>query len=339
MRLRAKAPLRVSFAGGGTDVSPFPETEGGVVLSATIARYVYGSLTPRADGTISIDSPDLGLSAEFAVGVGNEQHLHGSLDLVKGAIRRLGVMERQGYDLFLNSSAPPGSGLGSSSAVMVTLVGLLKDRYGLALDDYELAALAWQIERKDLNIRGGLQDHYAAAFGGFNFIEFHADHVVVNPLRISDPTMDELEHNLLLCFTGRTRASDHIIDDQTERVVRGEGEAVEGLRQQKVLAEQMKRELLLGRVDDFGALLGEAWEQKKRMSPRITTPYIDEAYAAARAAGALGGKVTGAGGGGYLLLYCAFERRHQVQEALQKLEMTVDEVAFSTRGLTTWRTK
>src|SRR5205085_8919098 len=129
----------------------------------------------------------------------------------------------------------------------------------------------------------------------FNFIEFHADHVVVNPLRISDPTMDELEHNLLLCFTGRTRASDHIIDDQTERVVRGEGEAVEGLRQQKVLAEQMKRELLLGRVDEFGALLGEAWEQKKRMSPRITTPYIDEAYAAARGAGALGGKVTGAG--------------------------------------------
>lgn len=335
MQLRAKAPLRVSFAGGGTDVPPYPAQEGGAVLSATLARYAYGSLRPRTDGQISVQSVDLGLSLEL--GAGQRVAFDGKLDLVKAAIHRFADNESDGFDLSLESSAPPGSGLGSSSTLVVTLVGLLRDRYGLALDDYDVAQLAWSVEREDLGIRGGLQDHYAAAFGGFNFIEFHGDHVVVNPLRIADDTLNELEHNLLLCYTGRTRASDGIIADQTARLVGREAETLAGLRAQKDLALDMKRALLRNRLDEFGELLGAAWEQKKRMSPRISTGYIEEAYAAARAHGAIGGKVTGAGGGGYLLFYCRFDCKHIVANALTAMGVEVSDVAFDTRGLTTWR--
>src|SRR3954453_14714163 len=237
MLFRAKAPLRVSFAGGGTDVAPFPEREGGLVLNATINRYAYGTLRPRRDESVHIESVDFGQTAKY--GFGEAVVFDGKLDLVKAAIRRLGGLEQEGaggFDLFLHSNAPPGSGLGSSSTVMVTLIGLLKEFHQLPLTDYEVAHLAYSVERMDLGIKGGLQDQYAATFGGFNFIELDGDRVVVNPLRIRPDVVLELEHNMLLAFTGTTRAGDHIIDDQTTRFERAEEEALAGLRQQKELA-------------------------------------------------------------------------------------------------------
>ncbi|MDT4894516.1 MAG: D-glycero-alpha-D-manno-heptose-7-phosphate kinase [Pseudonocardiales bacterium] len=334
MVIRAKAPLRISFAGGGTDVSPFPETEGGVVLSATIDRFAYGSLTPRDDRRITVESVDFGISLDLSVD--DELTFDGELDLVKAAIRRLGQTDSGGYDLVLRSSAPPGSGLGSSSTVMVALVALLQEYYGLPLTEYEIADTAFRIEREDLQIKGGLQDHYAATFGGFNFIEF-GDRVVVNPLRIRDSVVNELELSLMLCFTGVTRESSNIIVDQTARVESKQDSALEGLRAQKELAVQMKTALLRGELKNFGAMMGEAWTQKKKMSPYITTPRIDEAYASACAAGALGGKVTGAGGGGYILFYCDFARKHRVAEALEAMGATVSEFSFAREGVTTWQ--
>ena len=330
-QIRAKAPLRVSFAGGGTDVAPFPAQEGGVVMSATINRYAYGALAPRADEAICVESVDFGLSVEYEPD--DALRFDGRLDLVKAAIRKLG---RGGFDLFLHSSAPPGSGLGSSSTVVVALIGLLKDYHRLPLTDYEVAELAYTVEREELGIKGGLQDQYAASFGGFNYIEMHGDHVVVNPLRVPADVVHELEHNMLLCYTGRTRQSDRIIDDQTKRFTDHDERALEGLRMQKRLAGEMKDALLRRRVDDFGELLGAAWEFKKQMSPRISTDFIDEAYDAARREGALGGKVTGAGGGGYMLFYCPFQRKHRVAERLTQLGCAVDEFQFSGDGLTTW---
>jgi D-glycero-alpha-D-manno-heptose-7-phosphate kinase len=329
--IRAKAPLRVSFAGGGTDVPPFPEREGGLVLSATINRYAYGALAPRADGNIGVESVDFGMSVDYD----REDSLafDGKLDLVKGAIRKLG---RGGFDLFLHSSAPPGSGLGSSSSVMVALIGLLKEYHRLPLTDYEIAEMAFGVERQDLGIKGGLQDQYAATFGGFNFIELDGDRVIVNPLRIPHDTIHELEHGMLLCYTGRTRRSDRIIDDQTQRFVASEEVALAGLRKQKELAVEMKNALLRRRLNDFGELLGTAWEFKKKMSPRISTVFIDEAYDAAMRAGALGGKVTGAGGGGYMLFYCPFHLKHRVADALIGLGGEVTEFEFAPNGLTTW---
>jgi D-glycero-alpha-D-manno-heptose-7-phosphate kinase len=334
MLIRAKAPLRISFAGGGTDVPPFPAQEGGLVLNATINRYAYGTLSPRADHKVSIRSLDFGQSAQF--GLHEPFVFDGKLDLAKAAIRRFVGRESRGFDLLLHSNAPPGSGLGSSSAMMVALIGALTEFRNLPVTDYELAELAHSIEREELGIRGGRQDQYAAAFGGFNFIELTGDRVVVNPLRVAPDIMLELEHNLLLCYTGTTRQGDHIIEDQTARFEQGNEDAVAGLRSQKELAVEMKNALLSRQLNEFGSLLGTAWEHKQRLSPKIATPFILEAYERATKAGALGGKVTGAGGGGYMLFYCPFHLKHRVADELIGMGASVTEFGFAHEGLSTW---
>jgi D-glycero-alpha-D-manno-heptose-7-phosphate kinase len=182
-----------------------------------------------------------------------------------------------------------------------------------------------------------MQDQYAATFGGFNFIEFLRERVIVNPLRIDQDVINELEHNLLLCYTGTTRASDHIIDDQTQRYYQNNQDTLSGLRHQKQLAVEMKNALLRRRLNEFGALLHAAWEYKKKMSPKISNPRIDEMYEAARRNGALGGKITGAGGGGYMLFYCQFDKKHRVAEILSKMGGLITGFAFEPYGLQTWR--
>jgi len=335
MLIRAKAPLRISFAGGGTDVPPFPAREGGLVLNATINRYAYGTLRPRTDQAITIHSHDFGSSLELMPD--ETPVFDGKLDLAKAAIRRFTGDDQVGFDLILHSSAPPGSGLGSSSAMMVAMIGVLAEFRNVPVTDYELAELAHVVEREELGISGGRQDQYAATFGGFNFIELYGDHVVVNPLRIAPDIILELEHNLLLCFTGTTRQSDQIIEDQMGRYESGDVDATAGLMAQKDLAVEMKNALLQRRLGDFAELLHTAWEAKKRMSERISTSRIEELYTAARAAGALGGKITGAGGGGYLLLYCRHDRKHEVAARMRSLGATVDDFAFEAAGLRTWR--
>jgi D-glycero-alpha-D-manno-heptose-7-phosphate kinase len=331
--LRAKAPLRLSFAGGGTDVPPFPQVEGGSVLSATINRYAYGTLQPRSDDQICIRSLDFGMTVTYSL---EDQLVYdGKLDLVKAAIVHLGIVS--GFDLFLHSDAPPGSGLGASSAMMVALVGLLMQWQNQPLTSHEIAASAYHIERVELGIKGGLQDQYAATFGGFNFIEFLADEVIVHPVTISPDVQNELQYNLLLVFTGQIRLSAQIIEDQVERYEAGNSESVEALRELKRLSIEMRDCLIDDRLSRLGALLDEQWQQKKRMSPRISNAALDRIYAEARAAGATGGKVTGAGGGGYMLFYCPNESRHQVARRLTEMGCSVADFSFEPRGLQTWR--
>ncbi|HEC32213.1 MAG TPA: GHMP kinase [Deltaproteobacteria bacterium] len=335
MLIRAKAPLRISFAGGGTDVPPYPEKEGGCVLNATINKYAYGTLRPRKDGQIKIESLDFGISVNYDV---DEELIYdGKLDLVKAAIKKLEGQDSTGFDLFLHSDAPPGTGLGSSSTVIVVLVGLLKEFKNMPLTDYEIANLAYIIERKELGIKGGLQDQYTATFGGFNFIEFLKDRVIVNPLKISQDVINELEHNLLLCYTGRTRLSARIIEDQVSRYERREEETLQALRNLKEIAVEMKNALLRKKLNEFGELLHYAWENKKRMSDKISNPEIEKMYEEARKTGALGGKISGAGGGGYMLLYCKFEKKHKVAERLKEMGGTIVDFAFDPYGLQTWR--
>jgi D-glycero-alpha-D-manno-heptose-7-phosphate kinase len=305
-----------------------------MVLSATIDRYAYASLTPHNLGHVRIESLDYGMSMDLRTE--SEFGFNGNLDIVKAAIRRVWHEEDPGYSLLLSSAAPPGSGLGSSSAMVVALVSVLNDYYGIAMSDYEVARAASVIEREDLGIEGGLQDHYATTFGGFNFIEF-TDQVVVNPLRISNDTLAELEMSLMLCYTGTTRRSDGIITDQTQRLKDAESDTLDGLRTQKELAVAMKAALLRDQLEEFGWLLGQAWEAKKKLSPKITNEIIDEAYAAAIKSGAAGGKVTGAGGGGYILFYVDYECRHRVASTLEKLGVAVSNFAFTHEGVLTWR--
>ncbi len=335
MLIRAKAPLRISFSGGGTDVPPFPELEGGCVLSTTINRYAYGTLQPRSDGNISVQSLDFGISVTY--NQDDKLAYDGKLDLVKAAIRKFVSTEHRGFDLLLHSDAPPGSGLGASSAMMVVLVGLLKEFKYLPLTDYEIADLACVIEREELGIQGGLQDQYAAAFGGFNYIEFLSDRIVVNPLKVSPDVINELQYNLLLCYTGMMHLSGHIIQDQVDRYERREETTMQALRELKTLTIQMKNALLRRELDNFGELLHREWQFKRSLSSRISNPQLDSLYETAREHGALGGKITGAGGGGYMLLYCPIKRKHGVVTKLKEQGCTIIDVSLEPMGLQTWR--
>lgn len=329
---RSRAPLRISFCGGGTDVSPYVEERGGVVLNATINKYAYCSLIPREDDEIRVQSLDYDVVAKY--NRGEEPQYNGELDLVKAVINKMGAPT--GFDLFMHSDAPPGSGLGSSSTVVVALLGLFRHWLRKPMTDYELAELAYQVERIDLGIEGGMQDQYAATFGGFNFIEFNRDAVIVNPLRIDSATLNELEYHLLLCYTGKTRLSANILRTQIEGYVTRKPEVVAGLDALKETTILMKNALLLGRLDEFGALLHHAWEHKKKLADRITDGYIDELYDIARRHGALGGKISGAGGGGFLLLYCQFDKRHIVAQKLEEAGGQMVEFGFERHGLQTW---
>jgi len=330
--IRSRAPLRLSFAGGGTDVEPYPQERGGVVLSATIDKYAYASLRPRQDGQIRVESLDYDIVAKY--NVDEKLPYDGELDLVKAVVRTLGG--GNGLELFLHTDAPPGSGLGSSSAMVVALLGAFLRWLNRSLDEYEIARLAYHIERVELGVPGGWQDQFSATFGGFNFIEFLGNDVVVNPLRIQRTTLNELQYRLLLCYTGRTRLAGHILDRQISGYVGRKAEVVAALDEIKALAIAMKNALLQGRLNGLGLLLHQEWENKKRLAEGISNAAIDALYETGRRAGAIGGKLLGAGGGGYLLFLCPFERKHRIAQALEEAGGQVVPFNFDLRGLQVW---
>lgn len=333
--IRSRSPLRISFAGGGTDVMPYMAERGGVVLSVTIDKYAYASLRLCEENKIIVESLDYDLVIKC--NLDKPLPYDGNLDLVKAVINR--VYHRdidQGMRVFVHSDAPPGSGLGSSSTLVVALIGLFKHWRHLPLTHYEIADLAYQIERVDMRIKGGKQDQYAATFGGFNFIEFHQDVTIVNPLRIDSDILSELQYNLLLCYTGQTRLSGGIIDTQVQNYVQNKENVVQAMDELKQITIALKNALLRGKLAEFGDLLNEAWVNKKKMAEQITTPNIEELYATARRLGALGGKVTGAGGGGYMFFCCPFDRKHLIAEALEKQGARVVPFNFDGDGLRTW---
>src|SRR5918998_2918257 len=239
MIIRSKSPLRISFAGGGTEVEPYLSERGGAVLSSTIDKYAYSSLYFNEDPSVHVSSLDYDVVADYDA---DEPLIEDDkLNLVKAVIRRLNPGSKdQGMDIFLHSDAPPGSGLGSSSTVVVTLIGAFKHWLHLPLTTYDIADLAYQIERVDLGIKGGKQDQYAAAFGGFNFIEFYRDATIVKPLRVPSDILNELHYNLLLCYTGKPRLSAHIIDDQIKGYVQRQESVTQAMDELKEIAVALK---------------------------------------------------------------------------------------------------
>ncbi len=338
MIIRTRAPLRISFAGGGTDVPPYCDERGGAVLNATINRYAYVTLVPGGD-QLTVRSLDY--DASICYGIEDDFVYDGQLDLAKAVIdhfrNRSGL--DAGFELFLHNDAPPGSGLGSSSAITIAMIGAIAYHQRLSLSNYDLAELAYRIERIDVGIKGGKQDQYAATFGGFNFIEFKDGLSVVNPLRLPEATTNELEYSLLFAYVGGTHFSSHIIEKQVGNFRQGRADAVTAMDNLKQLAFEMKQALLLGRFREVGQLLDEAWENKKRMADGITNARIDEIYRAAKAAGALGGKISGAGGGGFMFFLCEPQRRFAVQEALRRHKAQLVNLSFVQQGVRTWTTE
>ena len=329
--IRSRAPLRISFCGGGTDVKPYPEEKGGCVLSTTIDMYAYATVKPRKDQEVHVTSLDYDIVAKYHT---QALEYDGKLDLIKAALKLMNI--QQGLELFIHSDAPPGSGLGSSSTMVVAVIGALAKWQKVPMTSYEIAELAYRIEREELGIQGGMQDQYAAAFGGFNFIEFNRNAVIVNPLRIHNEHLSELAYHLILCYTGKTRLSGHIVEEQRESYINRKSSVVNALDEMKALTIDMKNALLKGQLSEFAQMLHVAWESKKRLNQKISNESIDQLYAIARKNGALGGKILGAGGGGYLLVYAPFERKHIIAAELEAVGGQVVGFNFDYDGLQSW---
>ena len=341
---RSRAPLRLGLAGGGTDVSPYSDIYGGAVLNAAITMYAYASVEPRSNGKIAFHSIDRGASLD-ASSEDNNKTENPAFILHKGVYDRIAeefTKDPLSFQLTTYVDANPGSGLGTSSTLVVAMVGAFVEWLGLPLGEYDIARLAYEIERADLKMAGGKQDQYAATFGGFNFMEFHerSDKVIVNPLRIKQEYIHELELNTVLYQTGTSRFSSKIIEDQASNVMRENKEAIEAMHQLKEQAIRMKEAILKGNLAEIGPILDFGWTRKKKTADSISNPTIDEIYETALKAGSTGGKISGAGGGGYMMFYCPGNTRYSVIEALSKrFGGEFRRFQFAKHGLTSWKVK
>ena len=339
MLIRSKAPLRLGLAGGGTDVSPYSDLYGGAILNATISLYAYTTIEPLDNGQIIFSSPDAGLEEKYDAT--EVLDTNGYFVLAKGVYNRVVrdfTHRPLSFRITSHVDSPAGSGLGTSSTLVVSILGAFAEWLKLPLGEYDLARLAYEIERIDLGMAGGKQDQYAATFGGFNYIQFlQDDKVIVNPLRIRQHYQDELAHNLLLYYTETSRVSAKIIQGQIDNVKAKNDKSIEAMHQLKQQAVWMKESLLRGDIDAIGELLNKGWEDKKKTASGITNPLLDDIYRTALEAGAIGGKVSGAGGGGFMFFYCPGTSRYAVEKALtSQFSGQVKRYEFTTEGLKTW---
>ncbi|MDD9269511.1 hypothetical protein ACFPES_20880 [Paenibacillus sp. GCM10023248] len=340
MIIRSKAPLRLGLAGGGTDVSPYCDLFGGCVLNVTIDLYAYCTIEANDDGKLTFVASDL--KEEFHSDARRELELDGCLSLHKGVYNRIVKQFMQDKPLSFRmttySDAPAGSGLGSSSTMVVAMLKAFVEWLNLPLGEYEIAQLAYEIERIDVGWAGGRQDQYAATFGGFNFIEFHENNrVIVNPLRVKNWIISELESSMILYYTGASRESAVIIDEQVRNTLEKNQSALEATHELKAEAYAIKECILKGEIKKFAEHLEKSWNAKKKMAASITNDRIDFIYNSAITAGAYAGKVSGAGGGGFMMFIVDPVKRIQVVHRLNELGGKVFQVHFTKNGTQGWR--
>lgn len=325
--LIVRSPVRISFGGGGTDLPSFYEEHGGGVLSTAINKYFYTVLTKRDDTRIQIISSDL-RAVENSEEIAKMEVRGHDLEIPLAILQDLGI--KVGIDLFLASEIPPGTGLGSSASVCVNVLKALTTYNRVAYSKFALAERAYHIARHVLGKPVGKQDEYAAAFGGLNYVHFHQDGgVTVEPIAIASEVLAELQANLLLFFTGSAHNSWAILKEQEQSMKNQHARVVDSLKEVYRLGVRMRAAILEGDLTKFGLLMHEAWQAKKGVSSQISNSRIDQLYDLARRNGAIGGKITGAGGGGFLLLYCPKEcqpalRAAFAQEGLAELTFGFD---------------
>jgi D-glycero-alpha-D-manno-heptose-7-phosphate kinase len=342
MVIRSRAPLRLGLAGGGTDVSPYCDEFGGAILNVTIGLYAYASIEPTSGERVEFDSRDQGLIVEYDSAA--KLPTDGKLDLLKSvhnyAIKHFNEGKPLGLRLTTRVDVPSGSGLGGSSTLVVAVLRAYADWLNHPMDDYEVAHAAYTIERQDAGLLGGRQDHYAAAFGGFNFMEFATNgSVLVNPLRIRDSVSSELEASMLLFYSGESRLSGDIIAEQTRNVQTGNNQAIEAMHQIKQEALRMKEALLRGDFKLLHDVLRSSWEAKKQMASQIVNERLEMLYVKALEAGAYCARISGAGGGGFMIFLADPMRKDRVADALRLCESSglVYGCHFTADGAKAWR--
>lgn len=339
MIIRSKAPLRLGLAGGGTDVSPYCDEFGGVVLNATINLYAYCTIIPTDDGKISFYASDR--EEYFETESCDRIPIEGSLQLHKGVYNRIKkdykANEKLSFRMTTYSDAPAGSGLGSSSTMVVAMIKAYMEWLNLPLGEYDMASLAYEIERKDIGLSGGRQDQYAATFGGFNFIEFYEkDRVIVNPLRIKNWIRNELESSLVLYYTGTSRDSAKIIEEQIKNTKQRREESIQGMHELKEQAYVMKECILKADFEGLARCLLHSWESKKKTSAVITNPKIEEVYQLVMKNGGKAAKISGAGGGGFMMIICDPPKRHTLESILKETDGKVIRSGFTEKGTEAW---
>ncbi|MGC1301764.1 MAG: dehydrogenase, partial [Caulobacteraceae bacterium] len=337
--VRARAPLRLGMAGGGTDLSPYCDRFGGAVLNATIDRFAFAHVNPNPEGKLAFRASDVGLEEVYEPDA--DLPLDDGLVLHKAVYRHMvrtyNLSPAPALTVSTTTDAPAGSGLGSSSALVVALVEAFRAALDLPLSPYDVARLAFVIERVDLGLAGGRQDQYAAAFGGVNFMEFlPEDRVIVNPLRIGRAQLAELESSLVVCFSGKSRRSETIIKEQVQGLNSTSTKTVDSMHRLKEEATAMKLAVLAGDVREVARILNRSWEAKKQTASGVSTPLIDELFESAVAEGAWGGKVSGAGGGGFLMFCTDPENRYRLVSALNEAGGRASSVKFTFDGAEAW---
>jgi D-glycero-alpha-D-manno-heptose-7-phosphate kinase len=340
MIIRSRAPLRLGLAGGGTDVSPYCDRHGGAVLNVTIDLYAYTIIEPTDDGKIRFTACDI--DGTFEAAADEAMEIGYPLILHRAVYRRIVKQFNGGRPLSCHITtfcdAPPGSGLGTSSTMVVSLVKAFVEWLNLPLGEYEIAHLAFEIERLDAGLGGGRQDQYAATFGGVNFMEFLAgDRVIVNPLRIKNWIISEMETSLVLFNSGVSRSSASIIQEQTDNLTAKSGTTLEAMHEIKADAYGMKESLLRGDFDNLAGFMRKSWDAKKRLASSISNDHIDQVVEAALCAGARAGKVSGAGGGGFMTFLVDPSRRVAVIRALSREEGQVMTCHFTRHGTEGWK--
>lgn len=342
MIIRARAPLRLGLAGGGTDVAPYCDVHGGFILNATLDRYAYAVIKTLDGDEVRFVATDQ--QTEKVKSLDDPLVLNGKLDLHKAVYSHIIKHYNDGRPIALELStfcdAPAGSGLGSSSTLVVVMIRAFAELLNLPLDDYTIAHMAFKIERIDCGLQGGRQDQYSATFGGFNFMEFYADErAVINPLRIKHWIICELEASLVLFYTGVSRESAKIIADQSSNVEAGSVDAIEAMHGIKHEALVMKECLLRGDFNGMVDSMLQGWENKKSSAKTVSNPHIDEIYDAAIASGALAGKVSGAGGGGFMMFFVPPDKRMNVIRELERYEGQVSNCHFTEHGTQAWKVR
>ena len=329
MIVRGRAPFRISFGGGGTDVPPYCWEEGGAVLNSTVDRYAYSTVETVREG-YELISYDTGTIAKY-----DKLTYDGKLDLLKAVMKVMKV--GPGLRSSTYSEVPAGSGLGGSPTLAVSLAAALSGVLSLNLSKYELAMTAYRAEREELMQAGGYQDQFATAYGGINYMEFSNGKVNILPLMLPDGAVAELQYRSLLFYLGSNRLSSQIHDSMNRKYKEKEAEQMELRRRLKGIAQRMKDELSRGNIDEFGLLLNENWTAKKGMSELISNEEIDKIYAKAINAGALGGKVVGAGGGGHMLIFCRTDRRQEVMKEMIGAGLINVQFTFENGGAIYWK--
>src|SRR3954470_12843115 len=338
MIYRSRGPLRIGLAGGCTDVSPYSDVYGGAILNATISLYAHASIEPIDENAIIVQALDRHEEQRFEWN--NQLPIDGKLDLLKGVynhIQRIYSLPLTGFRLSTFVDAPAGSGLGTSSTLVVAIIGAFYEMLRLPLGEYDIAHYAYDIERNYLKLAGGKQDQYAATFGGVNYMEFYeGDKVIVNPLRIKQQYLFELENNLVLYYTSTSRESARIIEQQSKNVVSKKEQSIEAMHQLKQQSQMMKEALLKGRLHEFGEILDYGYQQKRKMAEGISNSLMEEIYETAKSSGATGGKISGAGGGGFMIFYCPGTTKYKVIESLKQFGGHHKNYQFVEHGLKAW---